>query len=91
METTKKLQDYETFKKKWYEYERVEEIVSFMCEDSQELKELERKSQELLNKLSKNLNKNQNQLLSDYTDIQNAIQTCMNYYIAEKVYEDLTE
>ena len=85
------LQSYKDFKKQNYENERIEEIISYMCNNDTELQKLVKKSEKLYNELNNSINKNQQILLSKFIDIQDTILSYENYYIAKKVYNDLMQ
>lgn len=85
------LQSYKDFKKQNYENERIEEIISYICNNDTELQKLVKKSEKLYNELNNSINKNQQILLSKFIDIQDTILSYENYYIAKKVYNDLMQ
>ena len=75
----------------YYENERIEELLMYMYNSYTELIQLEKESAELFEKLNITLNEEQKKLFLKYVDKQNNIATSEIYYIAKKIYNDLTK
>lgn len=85
-----KLKSYEEFKKENYDNERVEEIISYMLNTNEELQQVLKNSEITFSELMESLTTPQKELLLQYDNLQTEILSIENYFIAKKVYEDLT-